>query len=378
MKLNIFLLFLIPFGMIGCFNLNSVTQKGSSAQTYSGVNIYNKDKSYIKLVEMKRKKGAPKTFFEQPKYLRSDILSTKLSSIYFKEKGIRGWGKEKMVFQESELLNLLPHLITAFSKAAPSQYVLVNSVYTKGRGFFSTELHTIFALFLTKDKLNIVFSRIQYEPVIEKGESSIFTNPDIVFTDPFSIRRNPFWKLMPSPDQHIKKGHDNWLMIDLEKIIFEKEEQEIETTMQGQPGTQNIQGRQEGAGASTAGGTGVNYPVVETKISIKDQLLELKELETSGLITSDDYERRKTQILLGEIKKTIRDRFIELRSLREKGFISDIDYEQKKRDILDEDEMSEKKRNIKEVLAEYLELRDEGFITDEDYDYKKNKLLNKF
>ena len=374
-KLISFLLFLIPLGTVGCFNLNPLTTKNIPAHAGSGVSIYTKDKTFIKLEEMRRKKGTPKTFFNHPKYLRSDILSTKLSSIYFKEKGVRGWGKGKNVFLESELLSLMPHITGAVSKAAPSQYVLVNSVYIKGKGFFKSELYTIFALFISNEKLNIVFSRIHYEPVIEKGESSIFTNPEDVFTDPFSIKKNPFWKLMPSPEQHIKKGYDNWLIIDLEKSTFVKEEQEKD----GMPEAQNVQGQQGGTGASTTGGTGVNYPVmVEAKVSIKDQLLELKKLEEMGLISREDYDRRKTQILLGKDEKTIRDRFIELRSLREKGFIDDTDYEQKKREILDEEEEVEKKRNIKEVLEEYLELRDEGFITDTDYNYKKKQLLNEF
>jgi hypothetical protein len=117
---------------------------------------------------------------------------------------------------------------------------------------------------------------------------------------------------------------------------------------------------------------------METKLSIKDQLLELKELETAGLITSEDYEHRKAEILVGKQEKSIKDKFIELRKLKEEGFIGYIDYENKKRDLLDEDYETERKRNIKEVLAEYLELRDEGFITYKDYDYKKRKLLREF
>jgi hypothetical protein len=253
---------------------------------------------------------------------------------------------------------------------------LVNSFYTKGKGFFKDDLYTILALCISDDKLNVIFSRIHYVSMLEKGDSSIFVNSEEVFTDPFSIKRNPFWKLTPSPDQRFKEGYQNWLVIDLEKSMFVEKVQEGAKS-EGRSGDANVQG--EGTVPASKGTGGSRIVVVESKeVSIKDQLLELKELETTGLITKKDYELRKTQILLGKQKKSVRDRFVELRNLREKGFISDSDYESKKRDILDEDEDSEKKSNIKDVLSEYLELRDEGFISDEDYEYKKGKLLSEF
>ena len=45
-------------------------------------------------------------------------------------------GKEQNIFQESELLNLTPHIVDAFTKA-PLQYILVNLNYTKGKGFLN-------------------------------------------------------------------------------------------------------------------------------------------------------------------------------------------------------------------------------------------------
>ncbi len=379
MKVKLVLSFLVLFGTIGCLNFNYFTGGGSS-QSQDSTAIFSKGKTYVKLEEMRSTKGTSKTFFDHPGYLRSDVLSSAMSSIYFKERGIKGWGREQNVFQESELFNLVQHMVDAFSKASPSQYVLVSSNYAKGKKrFLRSEMYTIFAIFIENDKLNIRFSRIQYIPVTEMGESSIFTNPEEVFTDPFSIKKNPSWKLIPRPGQQFKKGYSNWLIIDLEKSAFVEGEQEKEIALNNNLGVTGTQEKQEGAGAYGTEGIVSGSPKrVETKLSIKDQLLELKELETTGLITREDYERRKAEILVGKPEKSIKKKFIELRKLKEEGFISDIDYEHKKRDLLDEDDESERERNIKEILAEYLELRDEGFITDKDYDYKKKKLLREF
>jgi hypothetical protein len=249
---------------------------------------------------------------------------------------------------------------------------LVNSNYTKGKRLFKSEVYTIFGLFVSSNKLNVVFSRIQYEGIINKGRDKTFVDSGgTAFVDPFSITKNPFWKINIRSGQRLKKGHDNWLIIDLEKDAFaKKEDHEKKVAPSDKQEGVKVYGTKERVSGSPKR--------VETKLSIKDQLLELKELETTGLITSEDYERRKVEILVGKQEKSIREKFIELRKLKEGGFIGNIDYENKKRDLLDKDDESERERNIKDVLAEYLELRDEGFITDKDYDYKKRKLLREF
>jgi hypothetical protein len=161
----------------------------------------------------------------------------------------------------------------------------------------------------------------------------------------------------------LKTGHSNWLVIDLEEGAFVSKEDYKKKEGSSPLTTQTVSGGQ---------------PVIIQQMSIKDQLLELKELETTGLITNEDYMLRKALILGSKKEKSIKDKFNDLRKLKEDGLISDIDYDHKKRDLLETNDQSENGKNIKEILAVYLELRDEGFITDEDYDYKKKKLLKEF
>ncbi len=371
-KIRLISLFVVLSGAISCTNYNPFVLKGQVQDQYD--NIFNEGKTYIRLEELKSTKGASKTFLDHPQYLSKDTLASVLSSIYFKEKGIKGWSKEQYVFHESELLKLTSHIADAFTRASPSQYILVNSNYTKGKMLVKSDVYTIFGLFVSSDKLNVVFSRIQYEGIINMGRDKTKKFADsggTAFVDPFSITKNSFWKINIRSGQRLKKGHDNWLIIDLEKDAFvKKEDYEKKVAPSDKQEGVKVYGTKERVSGSPER--------VETKLSIKDQLLELKELETTGLITSEDYERRKAEILVGKQEKSIREKFIELRKLKEGGFIGDIDYENKKRDLLDKNDESERERNIKDVLSEYLELRDEGFITDKDYDYKKRKLLREF
>ncbi len=373
-KIRLISLFVILSGAISCTNSNPFVLKGHVQDPYD--NIFNEGKTYIRLEELKSTKGASKTSLDHPQYLSKDTLASVLSSIYFKEKGIKGWSKEQYVFHESELLKLTPHIADAFIRASPSQYILVNSNYTKGKMLVKSDVYTIFGLFVSSDKLNVVFSRIQYESIINKGRDKTKKFGDsggTAFVDPFSITKNPFWEINIRSGQRLKKGHDNWLIIDLEKDAFaKKEDHEKKVT----PSDKQEGSKTTGTGEITSG-----RPLkgVQSRMSIKDQLLELKELETTGLIDNEDYEIRKAEILgSSKQEKSIKGKFNELRKLKEDGFINDIDYEHKKRDLLEENDEEERGKNIKEVLSEYLELKDEGFITDEDYEYKKNKLLKEF
>jgi hypothetical protein len=207
-----------------------------------------------------------------------------------------------------------------------------------------------------------------------KGRDKTFDSVvSTAFVDPFSIKKPPLWEISIHSGQRLRKGHDNWLIIDFEKDAFAKKEDHEKKVA---PGVKQEEPKTNDTGEIISGS---HYKGVQPRMSIKDQLLELKELETTGLINNEDYEIRKA-VILGSSKqeRSIKSKFNELRKLKEGGFINDTDYEHKKRDLLEENDKGERGKNIKEILAEYLELRDEGFITDEDYEYKKKKLLKKF
>ena len=375
-KIRLISLLVVLTGAISCTNSNPFVLKSQVQDPFDI--IFNQGKTYIRLEKLKSTKGTSKTILDHPKYLKKDMLSSVLSSIYFKEKGIKDWSKERYVFHESELLKLTSHIEDAFTRASPSQYILVNSNYKKGIQFSKSEVYTIFGLFVSSDKLNIVFSRIQYEGVVNKGRDKTKKFEDsggTAFVDPFSITKNPFWKINIRSGQRLKEGHDNWLIIALEKDAFVKKEDQEKKVAPSD--------KKEGTKTTGTGEFISDSPIkgVQPRTNIiKEQLLDLKELETAGLINNEDYETRKA-VILGSSKQEkskIKGKFNELRKLKDGGLINDKDYEHKKRDLLEKNDEGERGKNIKEILAEYLELKNEGFITDEDYEYKKKKLLKKF
>jgi len=373
-KIVFFTLIVVLSGAISCTSSKPFLMKSKVKEPSDY--IFSEGKTYIKLEELKSIKGASKTLLDHPQYLRNDMLASVLSSIHFKKKVLKGWSKGQNVFHETELLKLTSHITDAFTKASPSQYILVNSNYKKGIKLSKSEAYTIFGLFVFGNKLNIVFSRIQYEGIVNKGRDkakNLQDSGDTAFVDPFIITKNLFWKISTHSGQRLMKGRDNWLVIDLENDAFVKKEEHekgiVSSNKYKVPKNPDTKKNH----------TSSHFKSIESKTGVKYQLQELKELETTGLINSKDYEARKSEILgSSKRKKNIRDKFNELRKLKEEGFIDSTDYDQKKKDLLERGDEGEKKKNIKDVLAEYQELRKEGFITDDDYEYKKKKLLKEF
>ena len=349
-KIRLISLFVVFSGAISCTNTNPFVLKGQAQDPFD--NIFNEGKTYIKLEELKSTKGASKTFIDHPQYLKRDMLASVLSSIYFKEKGIKGWSKGQNVFHESELLKLTPHITAAFTRASPSQYILVNSSYTKGIKLLKSDVYTIFGLFISSDKLNIVFSRIQYEGIVNKGRDKtkkFEDSGDTAFVDPFSITKNPFWKINIRSGQRLKEGHDNWLIIDLEKDAFVKKEDHEKKVA---PSDTQEEPKTTGTGEIVSDSP---FKGAQPRMNIiKEQLLDLKELETAGLINNEDYETRKA-VILGSTSKQgkskIKGKFNELRKLKDGGFINDRDYENKKRDLLEKND--EVERGFQKILKRF-------------------------
>ena len=85
MKVKFVLLFLIFFGAIGCTGtgLNYFTGQSSQTQGQGSAGIFSKGKTYVRLENMRDTKETSGVSLDHPKYLRKDILSSVLASIFY-------------------------------------------------------------------------------------------------------------------------------------------------------------------------------------------------------------------------------------------------------------------------------------------------------
>jgi uncharacterized membrane protein len=115
------------------------------------------------------------------------------------------------------------------------------------------------------------------------------------------------------------------------------------------------------AGHETAGGT-----------DSAQALRSLAELRDEGVLTDEEYERKKNQVLQeaasAEIDTSPDEKIRKLAELRNEGILTDQEYEQKKSEI-------EREAVTAEKIKKLDELRDEGILTDEEYEQKKSQIL---
>jgi uncharacterized membrane protein len=115
------------------------------------------------------------------------------------------------------------------------------------------------------------------------------------------------------------------------------------------------------AGPDTAGGA-----------DSAQALRNLNELKNEGVLTNEEYERKKNQVLeeitSAEVGTTPDEKIKLLTELKNEGILTDEEYEQKKSQI-------ERDAIIAEKIKKLDELRNEGILTDEEYEQKKNQIL---
>lgn len=128
--------------------------------------------------------------------------------------------------------------------------------------------------------------------------------------------------------------------------------------------------------------------------SSEDRLKVLEEMRQEDLITEEDYEVKKRELLGSGEEETASlpsensrkdERIEELKELYNQELITEEDYTQKLKELTDaqargssaESSSGEGKNNLEdERIGELKELYDQGLITEEDYEYKLKELTN--
>jgi len=240
------------------------------------------------------KEGEYVTGKKEKLVFREDELQNIISPIYYKEGEYVTGKKEKLVFREDELQNIISPIISAFSMANDSQDILVFSSPHKD---ILANTRSYFSMFVTNNELNIVFSTIKSKKSWLTDGRAIQMNTyhrdnnKCIFKDPLNVKRSSRWRLVPMAGQRFALGRPNWLIIDLSSNLF------------GMAGSDNISDNSIEAGSSVR--------AIESKVRISNNFIEekqknqgvqgklrkLKVLKDEGVISEEDYKKRKKELL---------------------------------------------------------------------------------
>ncbi|KHE91846.1 MAG: SHOCT domain-containing protein [Candidatus Scalindua rubra] len=275
----------------GCFSYNKKIPRKSNIV---GATVNDNNTSVEIREELDENGNVIKKNYNHPYYFTAGGLTNILSSIFYTQKslllGARG---KKQLYQKAELQIIVPPILSAFSMANDTQDILVFSTVDK---ILLSDAQSYFSMFISNSELNIVFSDIQNKKSINDGRSFRKSNK-AKFKDPFEVKRSGRWNLIPMEGQRFAPGHQNWLIFDLSSNLF------------GVAGSDNSSNNVE------------DNPL---KASSRARTIERK------VRTSDNFVEEKQKY------QDVRDKLKELKVLSDEGLISDEDYELKKKELLNE------------------------------------------
>ncbi|MFO0793354.1 MAG: hypothetical protein U0586_04745 [Candidatus Brocadiaceae bacterium] len=149
--------------------------------------------------------------FNHPCKLSEQTIAGILSSVFYKEKGFLRRVGTLRVFHDDEIKALAPLIVRVLSVATPTQVISFSSYYYR---LILSDRHNCGLLFIKENSLNIAFSHVhQFQTMNDfmSDKKGYFATRE----NPIHKRRSSFWKLTPSPGQHLEPGHENWLVVDL-------------------------------------------------------------------------------------------------------------------------------------------------------------------
>ena len=301
MKQYIFLIFISSILLFSLTFAGSPTDSRKTHRNSNMVGVAADDReASVEIREKLDEKGdVIKRSFNHPYYFTEAGLADLLSSVYYKRGENITDKEEKMVFRKDELQNIIPPIISAFSMANDSQDILV---FSSPRKDLLADTRSYFSMFITNNELNIVFSTIKNKksPIgdaraIQMGTYS--RSDKTKFKDPLDVKRDSRWSLVPMEGQRLASGRQDWLIIDFtyydHSNLFGRADSDNVSD--------NISDNSIEAGSSVRAierEVRTNENVIEEKNQgVRDKLRKLKDLKDEGLISEEDYEKKKKELL---------------------------------------------------------------------------------
>jgi hypothetical protein len=175
--------------------------------------------------------------------------------------------------------------------ANDSQDILVFSTSDK---VLLADAQSYFCIFVSNNELNIVFSDILNKKSISDGRAFRKSNKQ-KFKDPFEVKRNSSWELIPMEGQRFAPGHRNWLIMDLSSNLYG-----TAASSSDSDNTIDNDSKSDTRAKAIERKVKTNQNFIEEKKKyqdVRDKLKELKELNEEDLISDEDYEMKKKELL---------------------------------------------------------------------------------
>ncbi len=181
-------------------------------------NIYKDRRMEVSLRSVASREEAPLSgAHSYPAAFEVEDLKYLLRSIKYREKGLFGWAEARRVFSANELYRMGPHLVDAFAKAAPGDEIVFQTTAAKTGNLFSSARYSNGMMFVEDKKLHCIFGNINVRPEMSEMYDG---DPRKEYAGALSMLVTNDWQRLVTDE---KGTHYNWIEIDYERALTEKE-----------------------------------------------------------------------------------------------------------------------------------------------------------
>jgi len=266
--------------------------------------------SYVRLSKADKKLGK----LDQPADISAEQMRKMLTSVRYARAWVNLPGslgakatKEYDLFASDEVNELAVYMAKAFNQADSSQWVDFSLELFRGKSFIGLDRLVDGIAFIKDGKLNLVFRNI--------GESMSASEESVNNSDPFKYYPGSS-KLIAGTGQELAKDKrdktlKNWVKISMAapaiqaepaaqpEVEVEPAEPQAQPQVQAQPEQPKAQVKPKSEPAKPQAKT---QPAAEKKEpspqkSVKERLTDLRELYDKGLITEEEYNKKRKEIL---------------------------------------------------------------------------------
>jgi len=257
-------------GLVGCSTLKSITSNTDSKQ------LFKSRDQYVRIIKQDSAKGVKVPANGQPVSIDEEQMRMALSSLEYMTPG-----KESStpVFEKPELDVLARYLSIALSQAGSEEDVAFAVVgdYRAVYGLAKEQMYTSGRVFYREGKLNIIFGEIRgkYWPNADRRLYPMAPGSR-------STASTHTWALLGQADQAFHAGPEgqrtDWVVLDLASMEARAAMGEKAADIQV-PGTSSPQ------------------PYFGVHKSVEERLQTLNDLKSKKMITDEEYEKKRLDIL---------------------------------------------------------------------------------
>lgn len=227
--------------------------------------------------------------FEHPVALKTKEVSEILGNLRYSKKVLFKWRGDYEVFFKSEIDNLSKQLSRALQDASPTEWIEFASTVQSRDSIDPVALLTDGYVFKKDGKLHIVFLNLKSE--VAKNKRPRGGDPREWFS--LGFKRINYTEEMSAPPvipgtRFFDKPHDNWVVIDAVSLLNPKKETNAKVE---EPETVYQPNKIKETSAEA------RVPETFTRKSLVDRMRILKELFDNDLITEQEYQKKKEEIL---------------------------------------------------------------------------------